>query len=349
MENNGDISVVARLTAAAVAGLLVLLVTAFLFDWLFFTSFLAGLVIAVIVYFLLGMGAQSTSERPAATGIHPASHENAPTAAPVSETSAAGENLSAQPVSSPAEESVEAAATHAPAPTVEVAANEGSGSVSANADSQSDEATTLVKPSATLPGQEELAARKGSWTYQPNSDGSTAGKETKKTDETAAKASEAADHDAVAVDEPQATDLTTASETADVNTDGAGAGGSSVGDRPNEGKTGPSDGSASAVSDGESDLEQESQPELFSTVPADADNLKELKGVGPGLEKTLNEMGIYKFTQIASWGSKEIAWVDARLKFKGRIVRDDWVGQAGILAGGGKTEFSKKVDKGGVY
>ncbi|MDX5369017.1 MAG: NADH-quinone oxidoreductase subunit E, partial [Alphaproteobacteria bacterium] len=39
---------------------------------------------------------------------------------------------------------------------------------------------------------------------------------------------------------------------------------------------------------------------------------------------------------------------DARLKFKGRIERDDWIGQAKVLAEGGETEFSKRVEKGDV-
>lgn len=95
----------------------------------------------------------------------------------------------------------------------------------------------------------------------------------------------------------------------------------------------------------------EAEPGTLYTdaAPADPDDLKQIKGVGPGLEKTLNELGIYKFSQIMTWGASEIAWVDARLKFKGRITRDDWIGQATTLASGGETEFSKKVDKGGVY
>jgi NADH-quinone oxidoreductase subunit E len=82
---------------------------------------------------------------------------------------------------------------------------------------------------------------------------------------------------------------------------------------------------------------------------AGADDLKQLKGVGPKLEATLNELGFYHFDQVAKWGAAEISWVDARLKFKGRIERDGWIEQAKILAEGGETEFSKKVEKGGVY
>lgn len=80
------------------------------------------------------------------------------------------------------------------------------------------------------------------------------------------------------------------------------------------------------------------------------DDLKQIKGVGPKLEKTLHEMGIYHFDQIAEWGPKEQAWMDDNLAgFKGRATRDEWVPQAKTLAAGGTTAFSEKVDKGGVY
>ena len=81
-----------------------------------------------------------------------------------------------------------------------------------------------------------------------------------------------------------------------------------------------------------------------------ADNLKEIKGVGPKLEKMLNGMGFYHFDQIAAWTAAELAWVDENLSgFKGRASRDNWVDQAKILASGGETEFSKRVEDGDVY
>lgn len=76
-----------------------------------------------------------------------------------------------------------------------------------------------------------------------------------------------------------------------------------------------------------------------------ADNLKLLKGVGPKLEQTLNGLGVFHFDQIAGWRKKEIQWVDDRLKFKGRIERDEWTKQAKVLAKGGETEFSKRNKK----
>ncbi len=80
------------------------------------------------------------------------------------------------------------------------------------------------------------------------------------------------------------------------------------------------------------------------------DDLKQIKGVGPKLEKTLHGMGIYHFDQIAEWGPSEQAWMDDNLEgFKGRATRDNWVEQAKTLAEGGTTEFSSKVKKGDVY
>ena len=55
------------------------------------------------------------------------------------------------------------------------------------------------------------------------------------------------------------------------------------------------------------------------------------------------------FAQIAAWGPEDIADMDGKLSFKGRIERDGWVDQARLLAAGEETEFSKKVSKGGVY
>ncbi|QDC09408.1 NADH-quinone oxidoreductase subunit NuoE [Oceanicola sp. D3] len=80
------------------------------------------------------------------------------------------------------------------------------------------------------------------------------------------------------------------------------------------------------------------------------DNLKAIKGVGPKLEKLLHSMGFYHFDQISRWSEAEVDWVDDNLEgFRGRVRRDDWVGQAKTLATGGETEFSGRVKKGDVY
>ncbi len=80
---------------------------------------------------------------------------------------------------------------------------------------------------------------------------------------------------------------------------------------------------------------QEREPATLSAPrEGGADDLKRISGVGPKLEETLNQLGFFHFDQIAQWGDAEIAWVDARLRFKGRIVRDNWVAQAAEFAKG---------------
>jgi predicted flap endonuclease-1-like 5' DNA nuclease/cell fate (sporulation/competence/biofilm development) regulator YmcA (YheA/YmcA/DUF963 family) len=59
------------------------------------------------------------------------------------------------------------------------------------------------------------------------------------------------------------------------------------------------------------------------------DNLKMIKGIGPAIEKTLNELGIFRFTQIAEMSEYDIDRIAQRLRgFRSRIDREDWVGQA---------------------
>ncbi|SFJ10138.1 NADH-quinone oxidoreductase subunit E [Phyllobacterium sp. CL33Tsu] len=72
---------------------------------------------------------------------------------------------------------------------------------------------------------------------------------------------------------------------------------------------------------------------LAPAVTTEADDLKRIAGIGPKLEQVLNGMGISTYAQIAGWTADEIAKVDDELKFGGRIVRDDWVGQANRLMG----------------
>ena len=124
------------------------------------------------------------------------------------------------------------------------------------AEAPAEVARELVRPSAPLAGQAELASRKGAWRYE-------------------APAPEAAAAPA-AEDKPMGLD-------------------------------GPRDGKA--------------------------DDLKEIKGVGPKLETLLHSLGFFHFDQVGAWTGKELAWVDENLEgFKGRASRDEWVAQAKVLA-----------------
>lgn len=172
-----------------------------------------------------------------------------------------------------------------PAPTKAAPAAPAPAPAAAPATSAKAAAQPAVVAAAALPGQAELASRKGSWRYEAD-----------------------------AKDAPDA----------DPDRDG--------------------DGIAEGVNEG-------TKPATLSAARGGvADDLKRIKGIGPKLEILCNELGFYHFDQIAAWTPDEVAWVDSNLEgFKGRVTRDTWVDQAKLLAAGGETEFSQKVDKGDVY
>ncbi len=58
------------------------------------------------------------------------------------------------------------------------------------------------------------------------------------------------------------------------------------------------------------------------------DDLTNIHGIGPRLQRLLNRQGIYHFHQIAAWGADEVAIMDKFLRFPGRIMRDNWIAQA---------------------
>jgi len=58
------------------------------------------------------------------------------------------------------------------------------------------------------------------------------------------------------------------------------------------------------------------------------DDLKLINGVGPTLEKKLNDYGVIAFSQIAAFKDEDIAKLEATLRFKGRVERDHWIAQA---------------------
>lgn len=76
------------------------------------------------------------------------------------------------------------------------------------------------------------------------------------------------------------------------------------------------------------------------------EDLKRIRGIGVLIEKKLNSLGVSSYEQIANWTNADIDRVSQILDFKGRIERESWVEQARILASGGHTEFSKRVDRG---
>ena len=119
---------------------------------------------------------------------------------------------------------------------------------------------------------------------------------------------------------------------------------------PVQGTAHPATNAPAKAAEAASGTEGQKPEQLDGPRGGSADDLKQIKGVGPKLEALLNEMGFYHFDQIAGWSDAEIAWVDHNLEgFKGRVSRDDWVSQAKVLSSGGETEFASRVKKGNVY
>ncbi|MEL6509190.1 MAG: 50S ribosomal protein L21 [Pseudomonadota bacterium] len=75
-------------------------------------------------------------------------------------------------------------------------------------------------------------------------------------------------------------------------------------------------------------------PKKAAAKAEGGDDLKQLSGVGPALEKKLHEAGVTTFAQIAAWTEEDVAAMDEKLSFKGRIEREGWIAQAKELAKG---------------
>ncbi len=67
----------------------------------------------------------------------------------------------------------------------------------------------------------------------------------------------------------------------------------------------------------------------FDPATQTADDLKKVNGIGPVMEKKLNEIGIFTFDQVSKMTEKEYDLLDNITgSFPGRAQRDDWAGQA---------------------
>ncbi len=72
----------------------------------------------------------------------------------------------------------------------------------------------------------------------------------------------------------------------------------------------------------------------------EADDLKDIVGIGPFLERKLHSLGIYTFRQVANFTKEDIAKVNDIIEFfPGRIQRDNWVNQSKSFY---ETKYGKK-------
>jgi len=110
----------------------------------------------------------------------------------------------------------------------------------------------------------------------------------------------------------------------------------------------PPDPPAAGAVEGERDHEGVRPAGFVRPRQGGADDLKRIRGIGPQNEGRLHALGVWHFAQIADWTHDNVLWVGSYLAFPGRIAREEWVAQARVLASGGETAFSQRVEHGDV-
>ena len=70
---------------------------------------------------------------------------------------------------------------------------------------------------------------------------------------------------------------------------------------------------------------------IYKKPPRKRDDLKRISGIGPVLEQTLNEYGIYTYQQIMHWDDVAVEEISRLLVFRDRVKRDCWIEQAAEL------------------
>ena len=77
-----------------------------------------------------------------------------------------------------------------------------------------------------------------------------------------------------------------------------------------------------------------------------SDDLTRIRGIDTLVLKQLKELGIRRFSDLAALTAVDVKGLNDRLGAKGRIEQENWLGQAQILATGGETYYSRRVDRG---
>ena len=72
---------------------------------------------------------------------------------------------------------------------------------------------------------------------------------------------------------------------------------------------------------------------VYTATPDRVDDLTVISGVGKVLNGKLNDIGVYRYKQIAYWTKEACEEFNKLLTFKDRLYRDNWIEQAKSLHG----------------
>ena len=95
-------------------------------------------------------------------------------------------------------------------------------------------------------------------------------------------------------------------------------------------------GSEMCIRDSVKEVKPEKEAKARKSAPAKekkvtttvSDDLKQLSGVGPALEKKLHAAGVKSFEQIAAWSAKDVEAINEKISSKGRVEKEGWIDQA---------------------
>lgn len=73
---------------------------------------------------------------------------------------------------------------------------------------------------------------------------------------------------------------------------------------------------------------------LAAVSAAGADDISLIAGIGPKIYAALTDMGITTFAQVAAWTPEDVTRIEADIKQKGRVAREEWIEQAKELMAG---------------
>ncbi|MEI9901753.1 MAG: hypothetical protein WDN31_18485 [Hyphomicrobium sp.] len=88
-----------------------------------------------------------------------------------------------------------------------------------------------------------------------------------------------------------------------------------------------------------------SLPLAFGSGTDAPDDLTRIRGIDSGLQAKLRDLGVRRFTELAALTAPDVKAISEALGFSGRIEQENWLGQASILASGGQTYYSRRLDR----
>lgn len=80
-------------------------------------------------------------------------------------------------------------------------------------------------------------------------------------------------------------------------------------------------------------------------IASTQDDLKRIKGIGPEIERKLNALGVMRYADLVGWRAADVDRVGREIGAEFRITHENWIEQAAILAAGGETMFSRRMDR----